>query len=102
MSAGLVFNTPFGSSMNWGDDWAGAHLIQSINLKAYNLQPTVSFRIGKHVSVGAGLMLTWGSFDLSRARSFRREHRPMRCSTPCCNRPSRVRPHSSPAPATAA
>ena len=67
MSAGLVFNTPFGSSMNWGDDWAGAHLIQSINLKAYNLQPTVSFRIGKHVSVGAGLMLTWGSFDLSRA-----------------------------------
>ena len=66
MSAGLVFNTPFGSSMNWGDDWAGAHLIQSINLKAYNLQPTVSFRIGKHVSVGAGLMLTWGSFDLSR------------------------------------
>lgn len=67
MSAGLAFNTPFGSSMNWGDDWAGAHLIQSINLKAYNLQPTVSFRIGKHVSVGAGLMLTWGSFDLSRA-----------------------------------
>lgn len=67
MAAGLAFNTPFGSSMNWGDNWAGAHLIQSINLKAYNLQPTVSFRIGKHLSVGAGLMLTWGSFDLSRS-----------------------------------
>lgn len=67
MSVGLVFNTPFGSSMDWGDNWAGAHLIQSINLEAYNFQPTVSFKICKHLSVGAGLMLTWGSFDLSRS-----------------------------------
>ena len=67
MSAGVVFNTPFGSTMNWGDHWAGAHLSQSINLAAYNLQPTVSFRIGKHVSIGAGLMLTWGNFDLSQS-----------------------------------
>lgn len=67
MSVGLAFNTPFGSNMNWGNDWAGAHLIQSIDLAAYNFQPTVSFRIGKHLSVGAGLMVTWGSFDLSKS-----------------------------------
>lgn len=67
MSVGLAFNTPFGSSMNWGDNWAGAHLIQSINLSAYNIQPTVGFRIGKHLSIGAGLMMTWGKFDLSRS-----------------------------------
>lgn len=67
MSAGVVFNTPFGSTMNWGNDWAGAHLSQSINLAAYNLQPTVSFRIGEHFSIGAGLMMTWGNFDLSQS-----------------------------------
>lgn len=67
MSVGVAFNTPFGSSMNWGDDWAGSQLIQSINLAAYNFQPTVSFRIGKHFSIGGGLMLTWGNFDLSRS-----------------------------------
>lgn len=67
MSVGVAFNTPFGSTMNWGDDWTGAHLIQSINLAAYNFQPTLSFRLGKHLSVGAGLMLTWGDFDLSRS-----------------------------------
>ncbi len=27
----------------------------------------MSFRIGKHLSVGAGLMVTWGSFDLSKS-----------------------------------
>ena len=67
MSVGLAFNTPFGSSMNWGDNWAGAQLVQSINLKAYNLQPTVSFKICEYLSVGAGLMMTWGKFDLSRS-----------------------------------
>jgi len=67
MSVGLVFNTPFGSTMNWGDNWAGAHLSQEINLAAYNIQPTVSFRIGRHLSVGAGLMMTWGNFDLSQS-----------------------------------
>lgn len=67
MSVGLAFNTPFGSSINWGDNWAGAQLVQSINLKAYNIQPTVSFKICEHLSVGGGLMMTWGKFDLSRS-----------------------------------
>lgn len=67
MAVGLAFNTPFGSTMNWGDNWAGAHVIQEINLAAYNLQPTVAFRIGKHLSIGAGLMMTWGNFDLSKS-----------------------------------
>ena len=68
LSVGLLFNTPFGSSMNWGDSWAGAHLVQDISLQAYNAQPTISYKFldGK-LSVGAGLMMTWGTFDLSRS-----------------------------------
>ena len=66
-AVGLGFYTPNGSSMNWGDNWSGSHLIQQINLAAYTFQPTVSFRICDRLSVGAGLMLTWGNFDLSRA-----------------------------------
>ena len=53
MSVGLAFNTPFGSSMDWGDNWPGAQLVQSINLQAYNLQPTVSFKLCEHLSIGA-------------------------------------------------
>lgn len=61
MSVGLAFNTPFGSSMDWGDNWPGAQLVQSINLQAYNLQPTVSFKLCEHLSIGGGLMMTWAS-----------------------------------------
>ena len=67
LSVGVGFFTPYGSSMNWGDDWSGAHLIQQINLKAYTVQPTLSFKICDRLSIGAGLMITWGNFDLSRS-----------------------------------
>ncbi len=68
LSFGVLFNTPYGSSMNWGDSWAGSHLVQSINLSAYNAQPTVAYKFldGK-LSVGVGLMMTWGTFELSRS-----------------------------------
>ena len=66
-SVGLGFYTPNGSSMNWGSNWSGAHLIQEINLAAYTVQPTVSFKICDRLSIGAGLMITWGNFDLSRS-----------------------------------
>ena len=67
LAVGLGFYTPYGSSMNWGDNWSGAHLIQEINLAAYTFQPTVSFKICDRLSIGAGLMITWGNFDLARA-----------------------------------
>ena len=49
-SVGLGFYTPNGSSMNWGSNWSGAHLIQDINLAAYTIQPTVSFKICDRLS----------------------------------------------------
>lgn len=67
LAVGLGFYTPFGSAMNWGDDWAGAHLIQNINLQAYTFQPTLSYKFWDKLSVGVGLTVTWGTFDLSRS-----------------------------------
>ena len=66
-AVGLGFYTPDGSSVDWGDNWSGAHLVQNISLAAYTVQPTVSFKICDRLSVGAGLTVTWGDFDLSRS-----------------------------------
>ncbi|RHJ77992.1 OmpP1/FadL family transporter [Parabacteroides sp. AM08-6] len=67
LAAGVSVTTPYGSSMNWGKDWRGAHLIQDISLKAYNVQPTVSWKITDRLSIGAGLMMEFGNIELSRA-----------------------------------
>lgn len=67
LAAGVSVTTPYGSSMNWGKDWKGAHLVQDITLKAFNVQPTVSWKITDRLSVGAGLMMEFGNIELSRA-----------------------------------
>lgn len=69
LAVGLSINTPYGSSMNWGNDsWAGAHLIQDISLQAYCFQPTISYKLfNDKLSIGAGLMVSWGSVELSKS-----------------------------------
>lgn len=67
LAIGVGFYTPYGSSMKWGDNWVGAHLIQSINLQSYTVQPTVSYKFWNQLSVGVGMTVTWGTFDLSRS-----------------------------------
>lgn len=65
--AGVTLFTPYGSSINWGKNWPGAILNQSVDLKVFTVQPTVSWRILPNLSVGAGLMISWGSVNLDKA-----------------------------------
>ena len=67
LSAGISFYTPYGSAINWTRDWPGAVLSQKVNLKTFTLQPTVSWRIIPGLSVGAGMMITWGNVKLDKA-----------------------------------
>lgn len=66
LQAGVSFYTPYGSSINWTDNWPGAALNQNVNLKVFTVQPTFSWRIIPKLSVGAGLMISWGSVDLNK------------------------------------
>ena len=62
-----MVNTPFGSGIHWGNDWRGSHLIQDISLKAFNIQPTISWKIMDRLSIGAGLMMEFGNISLNRS-----------------------------------
>ena len=66
LKAGVSFYTPYGSGINWTDNWPGAVLSQSVSLKVFTLQPTVSWRITDHLSIGVGLTVNWGSVDLNK------------------------------------
>ncbi len=66
LKAGLTFYTPYGSGINWTNNWPGAVLNQSVSLKVYTLQPTIAWQILPNLSVGAGLMISWGSVDLNK------------------------------------
>lgn len=66
-AVGLAVYTPFGSSNVWGDNWSGKYLIQEISMKSIYIQPTVSYQINDWISVGAGLNIVYGQFELNKA-----------------------------------
>lgn len=66
LKAGVSFYTPYGSCINWTDNWPGAVFNQSVNLKMFTIQPTVAWRPVKNLSIGAGLMISWGNVDLNQ------------------------------------
>ena len=66
LKIGVSFTTLYGSGIKWPKNWQGATLVQDISLKAFVLQPTVSYKIIDNLSVGAGLMMAWGNVNLSK------------------------------------
>lgn len=67
LAIGVSITNPVGNSLKWPANWAGSTLIQEINLKGFSIQPTISYKFCDFISIGAGLMIDFGNFDLSRA-----------------------------------
>ncbi|MCW1147186.1 OmpP1/FadL family transporter [Flavobacterium lacisediminis] len=65
-TAGLAVYTPYGSSVEWDQDWEGAHLVNNIDLKAIFFQPSISVRVGEHFSFGGGPILAMGGVNFNR------------------------------------
>lgn len=65
-AVGLAVYTPYGSAVEWDKDWEGSHLVNNIDLKAFFVQPTVSYKINDNVSIGAGLIYVNGGVEFNR------------------------------------
>lgn len=70
VSAGLAVYTPYGSSVEWDQDWAGGHLVNNIDLQAIFIQPTISFKIEDVFSIGGGPIFVNGSVNFNRNLSM--------------------------------
>lgn len=66
LKAGITVYTPYGSSINWSENWPGAVLNQSVDMATYTIQPTIAWKITPRLSVGAGLTIAWGNVDLNK------------------------------------
>ncbi|MFA5713708.1 MAG: outer membrane protein transport protein [Bacteroidales bacterium] len=64
--AGISVTNPAGNSLVWPDNWSGSHLVQNITLKTFAIQPTISYKISDQWSIGAGLTINLGSFNLNK------------------------------------
>jgi len=66
LTAGISVYTPYGSGVEWEDDWAGSHLVNNIDLQAIYIQPIVSLKLNEYFSVGGGPIYVTGSVNFNR------------------------------------
>jgi long-subunit fatty acid transport protein len=64
---GLGLGVVGGSSIEYGDQWAGARLLDNISLMSVQLNPSMSFQIDEQWSVGIGAQLNWASLEQNTA-----------------------------------
>ncbi|GAM60406.1 long-chain fatty acid transport protein [Vibrio ishigakensis] len=68
MHLGLALGAAGGSSLSYGDEWAGAGALDSITLNVIVLNPSLSYKINDQWSVGGGVQFSWAAFEQSTAR----------------------------------
>ncbi|MEP2937662.1 MAG: outer membrane protein transport protein [Gilvibacter sp.] len=66
LAFGLGVYTPYGSTVEYEQDWVGSHLVNNIELAAIFIQPTVSIKIADQFSIGGGPIYVTGSVNFNR------------------------------------
>jgi long-chain fatty acid transport protein len=66
VSLGLAVYTPFGSTVSYQDGWTGRFALTRLQLMSIFTQPTVSFKITDKLSLGAGIVYSYGKVNLQR------------------------------------
>lgn len=63
---GLGIYTPFGSTIQYEDEWTGRFALTKLQLKSIFIQPTVSYKLNDKIGIGAGFVYTIGNVNLQK------------------------------------
>ena len=67
---GLSFNSPFGLSVSFPENWVGRDYGASdSNLTTYNVTPSVAYRINDWISIGAGMQIQYANLAFQHGLS---------------------------------
>ncbi|MDG1840830.1 MAG: outer membrane protein transport protein [Crocinitomicaceae bacterium] len=66
LKLGIAAYTPFGSTIEWEDNWIGRFAVTKLQLKSIFIQPTISYRLADNLGIGAGLVISSGSVSLQK------------------------------------
>jgi len=67
---GLSFNSPFGLSVSFPENWVGRDYgASNSNLTTYNVTPSVAYRINDWISIGAGMQIQYANLAFQHGLS---------------------------------
>ncbi|MCJ8154786.1 outer membrane protein transport protein [Chryseobacterium sp. SSA4.19] len=67
LSIGFSFSTPFGSTIEWPEQWEGKEMVQRLELKSYYFQPMVSYKFNDWLAFGASYIYARGTVNWDKA-----------------------------------
>ena len=67
---GLGINAPFGLTTDWGKSWIGRYYGTKSALLTANINPSVSYRVNKCLSIGVGISAMYAHADLNNSIDF--------------------------------
>ena len=66
VALGLGYFTPFGLGTDWPASWAGRYITTYSRLKTYNVNPVLSLKLTKNLSIAGGVNFLWSDVRLRR------------------------------------
>lgn len=67
VSVGFSFTTPYGSTIQYPENWSGREMVQKMSLKSMYFQPMVSFKLAPWASLGVSYIYATGMVDWDKA-----------------------------------
>ncbi len=64
---GLGVYAPFGLGTWWPNDYAGKYITKRVDLKVFNINPTLSYKVTENLALAAGLDYYYSALDLTRS-----------------------------------
>ena len=64
---GISLNAPFGLKTEYDKDWIGRFQAVKSELKTYNINPAIAFRVNERLSLGLGVSFMYADAELTRA-----------------------------------
>ena len=66
VALGLGYFTPFGLGTDWPASWTGRYITTYSRLKTYNVNPVISVKLTKNLSIAGGVDFLWSDVRLRR------------------------------------
>jgi long-chain fatty acid transport protein len=70
LAAGIGFNAPFGLKLEYDDDWIGRFQALKSEIKTYNVNPALSWRLNKMISLGVGVSYQKAQAELTNSVNY--------------------------------
>jgi long-chain fatty acid transport protein len=66
VALGLGYFSPFGLGTDWPASWTGRYITTYSRLKTYNVNPVISLKLTKNLSIAGGVDFLWSDVRLRR------------------------------------